>query len=240
MARRKTDTGEKLITDAWWLEPLKVGTRKELRGDVDGFEWVAAMEADTLKGRRRITDEGKEIPDVGWSKIVGLAVGLYGSHDFDELTVNRLIGSGSIGDSTPMPDIVEVSKRAITAATRSLADFEDTRRIRVDLDTDVRRAQPRDPVVRHDPHDRSRADERRIAARIYNLVTVELGKSNPGTFIDAYLGIGSTKRVELLAEAERLGLLETRLQPKKPKKKPTKTTAKKTTTRKTTTKGATK
>lgn len=240
------------LHDEFWVEPLQVGQRKQLMFTINGIRVNATMEADFVRAG-----------EVGWARIVGFAIGVHALQDADDLEaedggneaiINHYLATRGVLLCSPEPDVLDIMRTAATQAARALDAFEQTRRIRVALhghESKRPRARgQRGPELAPDPS-RNRDSERREAANIYNLL-VALEKSNPGPWIDEWMGIRPSKRKELLAEAEERGLLKQRLKggrnstakkttvKKATTKKTTakKTTAKKTTARKTTPKDA--
>jgi hypothetical protein len=124
---------------------------------------------------------------------------------------DRSVAAGLIAWNSPCPEILGVLDRVRAEAARVLDWMEFTRRLRVALDTDEKRPNVKGRrgggtgLTQAEPR-----DEWRIAAIIYNLC-IEEGKSNPGAFIDEWLGCRPSKRKQLLARAEAEGAITNRL-----------------------------
>jgi len=189
------------LRDPSWLEPLDRFQRREFYSVIEGVECSFSIEADRVRGS-----------EVGWARVVGVGIGLgYGAHDHEEGTADRLVGAGLIRWDEPCPDVLDVLAKARIEAARVLDGMEFTRRLRLALDTDERRPQAHGRRGKGTGlSDREPRDEWRVAALIYNLC-IEEGKSNPGAFIDEWLGCRPSKRKQLLARAEAEGAITQRL-----------------------------
>lgn len=209
MAQKAPQASTPGLMDAMWLQDLSPGQRTWVGVTVQGVPCMFTLEADAV---------GAE--DVGWVRVVGLAVGpqsvaLTGT-DANERAAAELDALGTVRGE-PLPDITDVLTHLRTYALREMSNWEDTRRF-------ARAA----AGVTHTTPDRETEDGKWIA-RLKHSERVELaakinnaarsaGVEDAYPMVCEWMGVSERTLYNLLNAAEAAGIQVERGSVGRPKK----------------------
>ena len=159
----------------------------QIIGEANGIDWSAHLVADK-------TPHG----DLGWVSVIGLALGTMTDVDVERASIKAAFLPADPGYRLNLDQLTKV----VSSVDRTRADIEMTRRT-------VRAVKRGFPDFQSDVSykDFTNAEQRQIAATIYNITCEQQTRPTPIPFIEAALGCSNRKAASLKREAQEKGLI---------------------------------